>query len=471
MAEQDVFDAYEQSLESLYSQADASAGLTLAGSRLRKRNMILLRRRSLQLAQFLDGDFTSIMQEMRRAFPGSYRNMPTRIYPILQRVVHDLATLYARDPQRFFQAAAGGKLDQSQYQKFRDVYDRSDVNSALLQGSRQLIPQQTQVFAVLPAGPRQLTLKAFSPYETFVTPGNALIAHDIRTAKEVRIRAAAGASDDTVVLGWLVFNRDECYWEVDGEKASIFDSRNPQNIANPWPGTIPLVACHAVPPPPGCFLSPIADDLLHEQIGICLSISQLEFMARHSSPRMVIQPGTEGSLTQEQADGMSTGADQWVALPGVGSTLSVVQPQPLIGEYRQMVDWQTGLLANLHNVAPDSFSKSPAAKTSVSRAYDRADRADTRDRYTRIFEPVETQLAQLIARVSNLDGTDTVQLPEDVVVNVQFSEPDDSPADPVHAMQAAMMSFRTGIDSPRSEERRVGKECRIGCRSRWSPYH
>ena len=25
--------------------------------------------------------------------------------------------------------------------------------------------------------------------------------------------------------------------------------------------------------------------------------------------------------------------------------------------------------------------------------------------------------------------------------------------------------------SERSEERRVGKECRIGCRSRWSPYH
>ena len=26
-------------------------------------------------------------------------------------------------------------------------------------------------------------------------------------------------------------------------------------------------------------------------------------------------------------------------------------------------------------------------------------------------------------------------------------------------------------DAERSEERRVGKECRIGCRSRWSPYH
>ena len=28
-----------------------------------------------------------------------------------------------------------------------------------------------------------------------------------------------------------------------------------------------------------------------------------------------------------------------------------------------------------------------------------------------------------------------------------------------------------GQSSDRSEERRVGKECRIGCRSRWSPYH
>ena len=27
------------------------------------------------------------------------------------------------------------------------------------------------------------------------------------------------------------------------------------------------------------------------------------------------------------------------------------------------------------------------------------------------------------------------------------------------------------LNLTRSEERRVGKECRIGCRSRWSPYH
>ena len=35
-------------------------------------------------------------------------------------------------------------------------------------------------------------------------------------------------------------------------------------------------------------------------------------------------------------------------------------------------------------------------------------------------------------------------------------------------------TYRTGETEPafaRSEERRVGKECSVTCRSRWSPYH
>ena len=32
-------------------------------------------------------------------------------------------------------------------------------------------------------------------------------------------------------------------------------------------------------------------------------------------------------------------------------------------------------------------------------------------------------------------------------------------------------NFERGVAAGRSEERRVGKECRLTCRSRWSPYH
>ena len=38
-------------------------------------------------------------------------------------------------------------------------------------------------------------------------------------------------------------------------------------------------------------------------------------------------------------------------------------------------------------------------------------------------------------------------------------------------LQKRRVQFTPDVLPSRSEERRVGKECRIGCRSRWSPYH
>ena len=40
-----------------------------------------------------------------------------------------------------------------------------------------------------------------------------------------------------------------------------------------------------------------------------------------------------------------------------------------------------------------------------------------------------------------------------------------------HEEFVSVMRHITERFSPRSEERRVGKECTLPCRSRWSPYH
>ena len=39
------------------------------------------------------------------------------------------------------------------------------------------------------------------------------------------------------------------------------------------------------------------------------------------------------------------------------------------------------------------------------------------------------------------------------------------------ALYGLLLTFGLALIAERSEERRVGKECRCTCRSRWSPYH
>lgn len=439
-------DQYDRALESLSNLAEGASGDY--SSRLRQRDMVRLRRQSVAIDQLLNGDFSYVWSELRRAFPTSHDTMPRRAYPLLQRAATELATLYGRSPRRLFlRGSDGAAMAPSEYQKLRDVYERSGVDQSLLTAHKSLIAQQTQVILVLPAGPRQVRVTPLSPYQCWVTPGDPMTADVIGLAKEVRLKLPVAASDAGVVLGWLVLTPNQIYWDVDGIKSSPYN-RDKSDLSNPWPGTIPLVAVHSATPPPGCFLSSIDESLLAEQVGLCLGVSQLEALARFSGPRMYVEPGEGGGLTQELVDGLPAGHDTLIALPGAGSKLSVVQPQPMLGEYRALLDWQTGLSAQMRDVSPDAFSKSPAAKTSVSRAYDRADRAEHRRRYEGIFAPVETQLARVIAQVSNLTNPDGVMLPEDVTVRVEYVEPDDAPADPVHAAQAQLMSFRMGLDSP-----------------------
>ena len=45
------------------------------------------------------------------------------------------------------------------------------------------------------------------------------------------------------------------------------------------------------------------------------------------------------------------------------------------------------------------------------------------------------------------------------------------PVPTVALVQGGCFGGGTGIVAGRSEERRVGKECHVVCRSRWSPYH
>src|SRR3546814_13432276 len=68
-------------------------------------------------------------------------------------------------------------------------------------------------------------------------------------------------------------------------------------------------------------------------------------------------------------------------------------------------------------------------------------------------------------RIMTVHGSKGLQAPL-VVLADATKDPDRNGAD--HAMVAMADG---ALPLPRSEERRVGKECVSTCRSRWSPYH
>ena len=65
----------------------------------------------------------------------------------------------------------------------------------------------------------------------------------------------------------------------------------------------------------------------------------------------------------------------------------------------------------------------------------------------------------LIQQINNLDYVGLAKKISDIAASRQQLIAENQQA------QSALFAAN------RSEERRVGKDCRIGCRSRWSPYH
>ena len=71
-----------------------------------------------------------------------------------------------------------------------------------------------------------------------------------------------------------------------------------------------------------------------------------------------------------------------------------------------------------------------------------------------------------------LQSKDPTLLDSVVMEILRYYHPDPANLHPESFSPEQHLSQDLGIDSvARSEERRVGKECFLLCRSRWSPYH
>lgn len=419
-----------------------------------------LRAGSLQLAQFLRNDFASMAGEIESAFPslaGRVHNertaslfarvdqsikredVPLRYLPIVRRIARELATLYAQPPRRDWvdSGERNGPLV--------DVYRRQGIDRLMHETQRSLIMQQTQILLVLPGGPDGFRVLRYDPYDVEVIAGNPLYAGDIQQAERVRVSVPIVSGVDTVEFGVMEMTRDSIRWA--GSNGGPFGEggRNPFGQTDrPYP----IAVIRSVEPDHGVFYAPVNDPVRQAQIGINLALTDIERVLRFDAHGLkVLTPGPEGNVTQGMADGVPFSVDSLIALPGFGTDLKVVGGQmgPMIQAYVNYIQRYLEWLAVFLDMSPDALMKSNAAKTAVSRKFDRMDRSEKRQEYEPIMQRAESDLYREIVRVAATRG---VNYPDASGVRVEWSDTRQIPADPLAEAQALQQRMALGIDSP-----------------------
>jgi hypothetical protein len=103
-------------------------------------NELRFRNRSRQLDEFLRGDYRSMSEELRKAFPKT-QGIQERYVPLVQRFAHEQSSaLYARPVVRRFGDAT---LPAPVFQKLRQVYTESRIDVTMLHVHRELLSTST----------------------------------------------------------------------------------------------------------------------------------------------------------------------------------------------------------------------------------------------------------------------------------------------------------------------------------------
>jgi len=418
-----------------------------------------MRAASLQLAQFLRSDFSSMQGEIVSAFPSlagrvsdertaslfdrveqsiSRADVPLRYLPICRRVAHEIATLYAQPPRRTWvdSGTAAGPIV--------EAYRRQRVDAKMRATQEGLVLQHTQILMVMPGGPDGFRLTRLDPYDVEIIPGNPLYADDIAQAERVRVQYPTHVDAEMRMFGVLEMTRDSIRWAEGKGGPFGEDGTNPfRDQANPYP----IVAVRAVEPDAGVFYAPVNDPVRQAQIAVNLALTDIERVLRFDAHGLkILTSGADGSVTQAQADLVPFSVDRLIAVPGMNADLKVVggQMAPAINAYVQYIQRLLEWIAVFLDISPDVLMKSNASKTAVSRQFDRLDRSEKRQRYEEIMQTAESDLYEQIVRVSRQRG---IVYPAARRVAMAWGQGRQIPVNPLADAQALQARIPLGIDS------------------------
>jgi len=393
------------------------------------------RENSLQLDEFLRGDFSSMSDELDKAFPNS-PDLQERYVLFARRVSEEQATLYRKPPRRVWGGVSGAVAD-----KLDEIWDASGFNAALHDLQMRAVLQRTMVVQVLPDHARRYTLNSYAPHEASVAPSPGSRWKDIGGARRVELLWPIGTVDERVLHGIVRYTQTGAE-VIDGENAG------PLYVGggNPY-GKIPLYTVRLSEPLRGRFFAPVAEDVLATQISLNLADSDIEALLHHQAwGQKVIETDGDMAPTQMMVEQLPVGQDRIMVLPVAGAKYRHVQSQPAIGPYVGVVEHRLKLAAMMHDMSPNRFSKANTAQTGAARAADAQDRQEARDSYGSIFLALERWMLAHVAETSRIFG-DPVQIPQSARLDEIHYHAWEPPGDPQAMAQAQAMTDATGETS------------------------
>ena len=401
-------------------------------------DMRAFRDNSKQLDDLYRGDFSSIRDELKKAFPNS-ENIQERFVRFAGRVAQEQATLYTRPPRREWSG-----VNRAQRDKLDEIWQASGFDDELQCAHERLVLQQTMVCTVTPDGLRRYRLHQWAPHEFAVKPAHGSAWADVTRAQSVEVLWPIAVIDEQVWYGIARIDATGARIVTNqGQEAPLF----PGLPAGAF-GGLPLFALRSAKPSLGRFAAPIAEDVLATTIAMCLAESDLELNLHYQAwGQRVIEPGPDAVPPQNMVDKLPVGVDRIAVLPAPGAKMVMVQGQPAVQAY---IDFREHILktaATMHDMSPSRFSKANTAQTGAARAADMKDREEARAAYKRIMIRAEREMLAMIVRMSNLYG-DPLPLPETARLEAIHYAEYEPPADPLAEAQAHAETDRTGETSP-----------------------
>lgn len=403
-------------------------------------NQTRFRNRSRQLDELLRGDYRSISEELRKAFPKTV-GIQERYVPLVQRFAHEQSSaLYARPIVRRFGDAT---LPSAAFQKLRSIYAESRIDVTMLHAHRELLIQQTVILVPMRGRNGKFHWHTFSPWQFDIEYGDMLHAYDLQAAKSISMKVPVQNEAGAVVFGKMYLSATEAWYE-DG-KGGVLPLIG--NSIQHTLGMIPAVGIRAEDPMPGRYEAPINDAILNAAIALMISESDTELLVHTQAwGQRVLEGAQLGQMVEE----MQVGPEKVLALYSMdptapSPTLKIVQGQPPLSQITAWNESRLRLLCSMFDLSPDAFLKNNTSTTASARAADARDRVDAAQRFIPIFEVAEGEMLRLMIKIMNL--TDPLQLPEDIDVRLRFAKflPY---ADPLHEAQAVQLQIQSGTLSP-----------------------